>query len=148
MNKLTVQDVQKSFTDYVALVKQTCKTEKEDLKREMMTTNDNKMIKTMAKHIAKNEQLIKENKQLNEELDAINDRLFSEKTTKTKPNTKEVELTNIKSKQPWNSSTKLSSPIEYTAHTITKRDAAKPGGTRRRKKYRAHKRRTYKRTKR
>lgn len=149
MNKLTVQDVQKSFTDYVALVKQTCKTEKEiqDLKN-IMTTNDKKMIETMAKHqeyIAKNEKLNNENKQLNnekkklnEELDAINNRLFSEKNP---------------IKKQWNASTHITDQgSSRTTNTkITPSIKTNKGGTRRRKnikQYRAHKRRTHKRTKR
>jgi hypothetical protein len=132
MSKLTVGDVQKSFTDYVALVKKTCKTEKEiqDLKN-IMTTNDNKMIATMAKHqeyIDKNEQLINENKKLNKQIDAIEKSRFSKANTTPKKKEKDIELTN---RPPWNPSTKITS---------------NPGGgrTHRRKKYR---RRTHKRTK-
>lgn len=131
MNKLTVQDVQKSFTDYVALVKKTCKTEKEiqDLKRE----NDNKIQKIMVN----NQALIAENEKLNQQLDAIEKTRFSEKTTKTKPNTKkEVEMTT--SKPQWNASTH----IKTQGPSATQGTKIKRGGTRRRKnikKCRTHK---------
>lgn len=104
MNKLTVQDVQKSFTDYVALVKKTCKTESEiqDLKRE--------------------------NEKLNKQLDAIEESRFSQKTPIKKE--KGVEMTNKKTQ--WNSSTRIEnqgpSPTQGTK-IITK----KGGRTRRRK---------------
>jgi restriction endonuclease S subunit len=132
MSKLTVGDVQKSFTDYVALVKKTCKTEKDiqDLKRE----NDSKIQKIMVNNqalIAENEKLIDENEKLNKQLNAIKESRFSKTNTKKNTDTKkEVEMT---IRPPWNSSTK-------------------PGGgrTRRRKnikKYRTQKHRLRERTK-
>lgn len=136
MSKLTVGDVQKSFTDYVALVKKTCKTEKDiqDLKRE----NDSKIQKIMVN----NQALIAENEKLNKQLDPIEESRYSKTNTKKNTDTKkEVEMPQ------WNSSTRTNDqgPTATQLTTIT-RKPTKPGGgrTRRRKKYR---RKTHKRTK-